>query len=153
MYGAAAPKIAKTLGVPIREGAKIRMDFLTKLGLKELIEECQDEQAKGRISLVDGSQVICGSPHAALNYKLQGSGARVMAAFSIILDGYIKRMGLDVLKVGDIHDEIQCDVNPDHAEALTELCHKAFAKAGTSLGLNVPISGDVKKGYSWSQTH
>lgn len=153
MYGAAAPKIAKTLGVTVREGAAVRTMFLEKLGLKELIEECQDEQAKGRVSLVDGSLVICPSPHAALNYKLQGGGARVMAGGAIILESRIARLGLDCLKVGDIHDEWQYDVDPDHAEAHARESIQAIRRSGEALGLNVPLDGDAKIGRTWAETH
>src|SRR6185312_3095927 len=99
MYGAAAPKIAATLGVSVKDGGRIRTMFLEKLGLKELIEMCQEEQQNGRVSLVDGSQVVCPSPHAALNYKLQGSGARVMGMGAVLLEANIRRQGLDSLKV------------------------------------------------------
>jgi len=153
MYGAAAPKIAKTLGVPIREGAKIRNMFLERLGLKELIDECISEQERGRVSLLDGSQVVCPSPHAALNYKLQGGGARVMAAASIDLERNIQRNGLDSLKVGDIHDEWQYDCDPRDADTHARLSVEAIRAAGVELSLTVPLDGEAKKGLTWAQTH
>lgn len=153
MYGAAAPKIAKTLGVSVKEGAKIRMMFLERLGLKELIEEAQNEQAMGRVELLDGSRVICPSPHAALNYKLQGGGARVMAAGACILEESIRRHGLDCLKVGDIHDEWQYDCDPDDAEAQCLLSVRAIIRAGEALNLNVPLDGEAKIGKTWAETH
>jgi DNA polymerase-1 len=153
MYGAAAPKIAATLNVPVREGAKIRMMFLEKLGLKELIEECQDEQRNGRVSLVDGSQVVCPSPHAALNYKLQGGGARVMGLGSVLLERFIVRDGLDSLKVGDIHDEWQYDVACDDASHHGERSIEAIRNAGEVLSLNVPLDGEAKAGQTWAETH
>lgn len=153
MYGAAAPKIAATLGVSVREGAHIRTMFLERLGLKELIEECQYEQKSGRVTLCDGSQVVCPSPHAALNYKLQGGGARVMVYSNIILEAAIRRRGLDSLKVGDIHDEWQYDVAPEDAEAHAEESVQAIRSAGQRLSLNVPLDGEAKKGMTWAETH
>lgn len=153
VYGAAAPKIAKTLGVSVREGAKIRKMFLEKLGLKELIDECQHEQRNGRVSLIDGSFVVCPSPHAALNYKLQGSGARVMANGAIILEMGIRRERLDSLKVGDIHDEWQYDVHPDHAERHAALAVEAIRKSGIDLDCKVPLDGESKIGRTWAETH
>jgi DNA polymerase-1 len=153
MYGAAAPKIAKTLGVSVKEGAKIRHMFLERLGLKELIEEAQYEQQNGRVSLVDGSMVVCPSPHAALNYKLQGGGARVMAGGAIILESTIRRRGMDCLKVGDIHDEWQYDCDPDDAETHRVVSVEAIRDSGEMLNLNVPLWGDSKIGMTWAETH
>lgn len=153
MYGAAAPKIAATLNVTVSEGAKIRMMFLEKLGLKELIEECQEEQRNGRVSLVDGSQVICPSPHAALNYKLQGGGARVMGLSCIHLTNYIRSDGLDSIKVGDIHDEWQYDTAPDSSEQHGKRSVEAIRNAGETLSLHVPLDGEYKIGRTWAETH
>lgn len=153
MYGAAAPKIAKTLGVPVNEGARIRMMFLERLGLKELIEECQAEQKAGRVSLVDGSQVICPSPHAALNYKLQGGGARVMAQSAIFADVEIRRHGWDVIKVGDIHDEDQSDSAIECAEDFGKARVQSIVDAGLEFNMNVPLGGEYKVGKTWAETH
>lgn len=153
MYGAAAPKIAKTLGVTIREGAHIRNMFLERLGLKELIEECQHEQSQGRVELIDGSQVVCPSPHAALNYKLQGGGARVMGLGCVLLERTIQKEGLDSLKVGDIHDEWQYDVDERDADRHGVAAVQSIVEAGERLNLNVPLDGESKKGRTWAETH
>lgn len=153
MYGAAAPKIAKTLGVSIPEGAKIRMMFLDRLGIGDLIEECQQEQAVGRVTLIDGSCVVCPSPHAALNYKLQGGGARVMALGAILLEQRIRALGLDSIKVGDIHDEWQYDVDPEDAEVHAQESVQAIRDAGVKLKMLVPLDGEAKIGKTWAETH
>lgn len=153
MYGAAAPKIAKTLGIPVREGARIRAQFLERLGLKGVMEDAQAEHARGRVWLVDGAGVVCPSPHAALNYRLQGGGARVMAQASIFLQGHIRRNGLDSLKVGDIHDEFQFDVHPRDAAKHGELAVQSIREAGEELNLRVPLDGTSKEGLTWAQTH
>lgn len=153
LYGAGEDKIARTLKVSKAEGAEIRTTFLERLGLKDLIKECKDEQKKGRIELVDGSQIVCPSPHAALNYKLQGSGARVMALGACILNLRIQKLQLDSLKVGDIHDEWQYDVNPDHADIHAEVSVQSIVDAGVRLKMNVPLDGTAKKGLTWAETH
>jgi DNA polymerase-1 len=153
MYGAAAPKIAKTLGVPVREGARIRNMFLERLGLKDLIDECKAEQARGRVELVDGSFVICPSPHAALNYKLQGGGARVMGLSACLADREVRRNAWDVLKVGDIHDEDQSDVAPDIADDFGRMRVDSIRQAGELLKMDVPLDGEYKKGKTWAETH
>lgn len=153
MYGAAAPKIADTLKVSVREGARIRQMFLDRLGLGDLIDLCQREQAQGRVTLVDGSAVICPSPHAALNYKLQGGGARVMALGACFLDAWIRQNELDSLKVGDIHDEWQFDVDPEHVYVHAALAEEAIREAGRRLNMNVPLDAESKIGLTWAETH
>jgi len=167
LYGAGDAKVARTLGLPVitkrgrdgktfdtsPEGKKVKELFLERLGIKELIEECKDEQRNGRVSLVDGSQVICPSPHAALNYKLQGGGARVMARGAIFIDGAVRSGGWDCLKVGDIHDEWQCDCDVGDAEPYSGASVQAIRDAGQDLNLLVPLDGEAKVGKTWAETH
>lgn len=166
MYGAGDVKIARTLGLPVLrgrrrgelyeyspEGKQIKEMFLERLGIGDLMSAAKREQQNGRVELVDGSKVICPSPHAALNYKLQGSGARVMGLGSVLLERDIERRNLDSLKVGDIHDEWQYDCASDDADEHGERSVQAIRTAGTRLSLNVPLDAEFKKGKTWACTH
>lgn len=152
-YGASGKKVAKTLGLSDAEGQEIRDMFLERLGLKELVDACKAEQRRGRIELVDGSFVVCPSPHAALNYKLQGGGARVMSLSSILADQEVRRNRWDVLKVGDIHDEDQSDCDPVIADDFGRMRVGTIRKAGELLKMNVPLDGEYKIGKTWAETH
>lgn len=152
-YGAQAGKVAQIIEGTREEGARMREQFLARLGIKGVMEDAMREQESGRVWLVDGAGVVCPSPHSALNYKLQGSGARVMALGSILLEGHIRRRGLDSLKVGDIHDEWQYDVDPKDAREHARLSVLAIREAGEELNLNVPLSGTAKEGLTWAETH
>lgn len=153
LYGAGGPKVAATLKVPVREGSRIRQLFLDKLGVQDLMNECKAEQESGRVWLIDGAGVVCPSPHAALNYKLQGGGARVMAQAAVFLDQHIRRKGLDSLKVLDVHDEWQYDVLPSDADEHAALAVQSIVEAGEELNMNVPLGGESKIGKTWAQTH
>lgn len=153
LYGAQGPKIAKTLGISVPEGKAIREQFLEKLGIADVMQGAMEEQRRGRVWLVDGAGVVCPSPHAALNYKLQGGGARVMALGAIFLERHIRRAGLDSLKVGDIHDEWQYDVHPSCAAEHGRLAIQSIREAGEELNLNVPLDGTSKEGLTWAETH
>lgn len=152
-YGAQAGKVAHIIEGTREEGAAMREQFLARLGIKGVMEDAIREQERGRVWLVDGSGVVCPSPHAALNYKLQGGGARVMALGAIFLEGHIRRHGLDSLKVGDIHDEWQYDVAPDDAREHARLSVQAIREAGEELNLNLPLDGTAKEGRTWAETH
>lgn len=152
-YGAQAGKVASIIGGTKTDGARLREQFLERLGIKGVMDDAINEQKVGRVWLVDGSGVVCPSPHAALNYKLQGGGARVMAQAAIFLDGHVRRSGLDSLKVGDIHDEWQHDVAPDDAREYARLSVQSIREAGEELNLNVPLDGTPKIGRTWAETH
>lgn len=152
-YGAQAGKVASIIGGSKAEGARLREQFLERLGIKGVMDDAILEQKTGRVWLVDGAGVVCPSPHAALNYKLQGGGARVMAQAAIFLDGHIRRHGLDSHKVGDIHDEWQYDVDPEDAREHSRLSVQSIREAGEELGLNVPLDGTAKIGRTWAETH
>jgi DNA polymerase-1 len=167
LYGAGGVKIAKTLGLRVdvrrnrdgdiyevsSEGEEMKQMFLERLGADKLVEEAKNEQRNGRVTLCDGSKVVCPSPHAALNYKLQGGGARVMALGCVLLERTIRANRIDSLKVGDIHDEWQYDVNPDHAEDHAREAVQAIRDSGKYLRLNVPLDGESKVGKTWAETH
>lgn len=152
-YGAQAGKVAQIIEGTREEGAAMREQFLERLGIKGVMEDAIQEQTVGRIWLVDGSGVICPSPHSALNYKLQGGGARVMSLGAIFLEKHIRRNGLDSLKVGDIHDEWQYDVAPSDAREHARLSVQAIREAGEELNLNLPLDGTAKEGLTWAETH
>lgn len=152
-YGAQAGKVAQIIQGTRAEGAAMREQFLERLGISGVMNDAIHEQETGRVWLVDGSGVVCPSPHAALNYKLQGGGARVMALGAILLEQHIRRSGLDSLKVGDIHDEWQYDVAPDDAREHARLSVQAIREAGEELNLNVPLDGEAKQGLTWAETH
>ena len=152
-YGAQAGKVAKIIEGTREEGVAMREQFLARLGIKGVMEDAMREQKVGRVWLVDGAGVVCPSPHAALNYKLQGGGARVMALGSIFLEKHIRRVGLDSIKVGDIHDEWQYDVNPRDSREHARLSVQSIREAGEELNLNVPLDGTAKEGRTWAETH
>ena len=163
MYGAGDAKVGRIMGLPVYqnkagydvspEGGKVKNLFLDTLGISDLVEECKNEQQRGRVTLCDGSRVVCPSPHAALNYRLQGSGARVMGLGAILLEKAIRRFELDSMFVGNIHDEFQCDVHPDHAEQHSREAVQAIRDAGRYMRLNVPLDATSKVGKTWSETH
>ena len=76
-----------------------------------------------------------------------------MALGCILLERYLRSNGVDSLKVGDIHDEWQYDVDPDHAEVHAREAVQAIRDAGKYLRLNVPLDGESKVGKTWAATH
>lgn len=154
IYGAGDAKAGSVVGGKAAEGKAIKEKLFANIpGLEEAIEEAKSEFKRGRISLVDGSQIICPRINAAFNYKLQGGGARVMFQACIFLEGHIRRKGLDSIKVGDIHDEWQYDVAKKDAEEHARLAVQAIKEAGEELNMNIPMDGKSIIGNNWAETH
>lgn len=154
IYGAGDAKAGSVVGGKAKEGKLIKEKLFANIpGLKEAIDEARGEFKKGRITLVDGSKIICPFEHASFNYKLQGGGARVMFQASIFLEQHIYRQGLDSLKVGDIHDEWQYDTLKEDAAEHARLAVKSLVEAGEELNLNIPMDGKSIIGNNWAETH
>tara|TARA_R110002020_G_scaffold36769_4_gene110570 strand:- start:649 stop:879 length:231 start_codon:yes stop_codon:yes gene_type:complete len=76
-----------------------------------------------------------------------------MKQAAVVLTQWIEKEKLDVIKVGDIHDEWQYDCHPDHAERLGFLACESMTKAGELLNLNIKIEGEYSVGRNWAETH
>lgn len=163
MFGAGEPKLATTAG---RQGSRrelaeyggwIRRElYRVTPGLEQLTKDAQDEfgqSNEGWMRCLDGGYVRCPSQNAALNYRIQPAEAVLMKTASVFIHDRAKEQGLDHLKVGDIHDEGQHDVDPRCAEAFGKLCVQAVRDAGEEYNLRVPFDGDYKIGPTWAQTH
>jgi DNA polymerase I-like protein with 3'-5' exonuclease and polymerase domains len=77
-----------------------------------------------------------------------------MKKANILIDKEVRRRKLDVLKVGDIHDELQNDVLRLHsAEFATDICPSAFRSSGEFFQYRLRIDCDSKIGLTWAETH
>jgi DNA polymerase-1 len=163
MFGAGPPKLATTAG---RQGSRrelvefgewIRAElYRVTPGLEALTKEAQaefEQSAEGWMRCLDGGYVRCPSKNAALNYRIQPAEAVLMKTASVFIHDRAIERGLDHLKVGDIHDEGQHDVDPRCAQEFGQLCVQAVRDAGEEYNLRVPFDGDFKVGPTWAQTH
>ena len=114
-YGAGAAKIGQMLGVSAAQGKLIIDQWWAKYwAVAMVIEALQKEFKKNKskfITGIDGRPLFMGSPHTALNYRLQNAGTLVMKLHACILRNNPKviawkEKGL-VQKVIDYHDEDQ----------------------------------------------
>lgn len=155
LLGAGAAKTGEIFGVSATEGGRIKTKWIKTIpGLEALYARLEGELKRtGRITLCDGTKVLVPSPHMVLAYLLQGDESRIMKQAAIYVDEEVRREGLDVLKVGDIHDEWQNDVLSEQVERFIEICHSSFKRAGVSFSYNLPIECDSKVGLTWAETH
>lgn len=155
VMGAGDERIALEARVSLAEAKENKAKFFEKVpGLPGLMRKLKAEQKKtGRIGLCDGGRILCEQPHTTIPYLLQGDESCIMKKAKTLADAAIRKQKLDVLWVGDIHDEWQADVLTEHVQAFIDICVVAFRQAGEFFKYNLPIECDAKVGFTWAETH
>lgn len=155
LLGAGDAKVGQIIGGSPKDGKEIKSRFINNFtGLGELLNGLKKQLRRtGRIILCDGTPIMVASDHMVLGYLLQGDESRIMRQASIYVNEDVRKRKLDVLKVGDIHDEWQNDVLSSHAEEFVEICKADFPKSGRVFDYRLPIACDTKVGMTWAETH
>lgn len=156
LLGAGDAKVGQIIGGSTKDGKEIKARFIGNFpGLANLLDDLgRQVERTGRIVLCDRTPLIVSAPHTRLGYLLQGDESRIMKKAAIIAAAENHKRKLDVIKVGDIHDEWQNDVLAGHAqEFATEVCPYSFKLAGESFNYRLPIDCDAKIGRTWAETH
>lgn len=156
LLGAGDAKVGEIIRGTSKEGREIKQRFVANFpGLENLLSDLERQVERvGRIVLCDGTPLRVEHKHTRLGYLLQGDESRIMKKAMILAMTECRRRELDVLKVGDIHDEWQLDVLEEHVEEFTnEVCPAAFRLAGEFFNYRVPIECDSKVGLTWAETH
>ena len=154
IYGAGDGKLGQIIKGTKYDGAKLRERFLLALPkLEKFATSVRYATRKGYIKGLDGRKLYPRSPHSSLNLLLQNAGAIIMKRALTYLSGS------DIIKdqkgyfVGNIHDEIQMEVEKGYEEQLGREAIQAIIKAGENYDLKIPLGGEYSIGHSWSQTH
>lgn len=165
LYGASDSKLGKMVGGKSKVGGLVRAAIMGNVpGLKELTKDIQREYhatSQGWLATIDGGFVRCPSPHAALNYKCQSAGGILMKAATILaygmsLGGQFMDTPWDltkILKVLDVHDEVQLESDKDYADVAGQVYCDAITLAGEILNFNIKQEGDYRVGSNWKETH
>lgn len=156
LLGAGDAKVGQIIGGSPRDGKQVKARFIGNFpGLAELLSDLERQvERTGRIRLCDGTPIIVSAMHTRLGYLLQGDESRIMKKAAILTAMQVAKRSLDVIKVGDIHDEWQNDVRLQHVEEFTDdVCPSTFAASGRFFNYRVPIDCDTKVGLTWAETH
>ena len=154
LYGAGDAKIGSVVGGDSKVGADLKQRFLRNTPALEALRERVGKAAKrGHLIGLDGRKLWIRSEHAALNTLLQAAGAIVMKKGLIILDDYAKQWKLNYKFVGNIHDEVQTEVDEKQAETFGWLAVECLKAAGLQFNLRCPLDGAYQVGATWADTH
>lgn len=155
LMGAGDNKISNEAKISMEEAKKNKNMFFKLIPeIPKLIRRLRhDVKTTGRITLCDGTPVLVSSEHMVIPYLLQGDESKIMKKAMLIIAQECRRLGLDALQVGMIHDELQFDVAAEAVTAFKQVCLDAFKQAGRFFNYGIEIEGDVKEGGTWSETH
>lgn len=112
IYGAQVGKVQSIIGCTRKEAEEV---FETFWGINPGLGKLREKVIKladrnGWVPGLDGRKIYIRSSHSALNALFQSGGAIVMKGSMVILDYWVRKAGLDVTKVIDMHDEAQAEV-------------------------------------------
>jgi DNA polymerase-1 len=155
VMGAGDGRISSEAGISLADAKAAKKLLFDRVpGLDKLIKKLKREfNQTGRITLCDGSKVAMKSAHTVIPYLLQGDESRIMKLAAIYIQAGIEKENLDVLKVGDIHDEHQYDCAVPDIDRFILLCRECFKRAGEFFKYKVPMECDAKVGNTWAETH
>ena len=160
IYGAGDAKIGHSYDSSLNEtkakskGKEIREAFVSAIdGLAELLEAIKEASKKGFVRSIDGRKIMVDSPHKSLNYLLQSGAGVVAKRWMVINQETIKQTGLCAAQLAFIHDELQFECHPDHANDLSASLVYSAAAAGEYYNLRIPIEAEAKQGKDWSEVH
>jgi len=161
IYGGSARKMAANLNLSEANGRAIA-ERIEKLfpGISSLKPRVEKAAGRGYLLGLDGRKIWMRRDekgkimaHKALNYLFQSGGGIAMKVVLCKLDDQIKEAGAKVKFVGNIHDEVQAEVEHGWIEWYNRAVHTAFVQATEFLQLRCPLEGEVMVGENWAETH
>ncbi len=143
----------------IAKGAMVKKKFEDAIvGLKYLKEDMTAiAKERGWIKCITGAKLIARKPHAALNTRLQGSGAAACKVWDIECHRLFKAAGLvlgkDYVQMLWVHDELQFAHRKGLGPTIRKLANEAAANASKIIGLRGTLRTEGKTGRNWAETH
>jgi DNA polymerase I-like protein with 3'-5' exonuclease and polymerase domains len=160
LYGAGDEKIGHSFDAQLsttaakRKGKEIRAAYVEAVdGLGELLEAIKKAAEKGSIKSIDGRKIAVDSTHKALNYLLQSGAGVVAKRWMVINQDHIKELNLCCSQLAFVHDELQFEVDPTHANDLRSSLVLAATEAGEYYNMRIRIDAEAVEGKDWSTTH
>jgi DNA polymerase I-like protein with 3'-5' exonuclease and polymerase domains len=156
LYGAGDVKIGLTYDPLLSnaraksKGKEIREAFVAAIpGLADLLAATKAASDRGYVKAIDGRKIKLSSPHVALNYLLQGSAGVIAKRWMVM--SHANPFCCNQLAF--VHDELQYECDPEHAEVLKSHLETKATEAGAYYNLRIPLAAEGKIGSSWADVH
>ena len=159
LYGAGDGKIGEIIGKGPRAGRRLREKFMESMpAFRHLTEGVKTRAAaQGFVKGFDGRCLMIRSAHSALNTLLQGAGAVIMKQAMVNFHSLAADAGMvhgtHYRQVLFVHDELQCEALPEHAEEVGRFMVEGIRKVTEDFNLRCPLDGEYKIGLTWAETH
>ena len=160
LYGAGDEKIGHSFDAQLstssakRKGKEIRAAYVDAVeGLGDLLEAVKKAADKGYIKSIDGRKIDVDSSHKGLNYLLQSGAGVVAKRWMVINQEKIKQLQLCCSQLAFVHDELQFEVDPNHAQDLCSSLVLSAVEAGEYYNMRIRIDAEAVQGTDWSTTH
>ena len=160
LYGAGDQKIGQTydkLLSPAKakaKGKEIRQAYVDAIdGLADLLASIKKASERGFIKAIDGRKVIVDSPHKALNYCLQAGAGVIAKRWMVVNHETVKGLDINARQLAFVHDELQFECAPEHADDLSTSLVYSAQRAGEIYNMRVRIDAEAKKGKNWAEVH
>ena len=161
LYGAGNEKIGLSYDPQLstskarEKGKEIRQAYLDAIeGLDDLVKAVQKKvQSVGYISSIDGRRIAVDVPHKALNYLLQSGAGVIAKRWMVIANDNLKQLNIEADQLAFVHDELQFECIPAHADTLMFNLELAAVQAGEYYKLKIPIAAEAGRGSTWADTH
>lgn len=162
LYGAGNGKIGEIIGKGPKAGGQLRRQFLTKTpALGKLNKFVKKAAERGWIKGIDGRKMPVRSPHAALNTRLQSSGAIICKQWICDLEDALLAKGLKHGWDGDFvflswsHDEVQIAArdDPELISIVQQIAIGTGRAAGSPFQFRCALDVETKVGRNWAETH
>ena len=160
LYGAGDEKIGHSYDKQLstssakRKGKEIRSAYIEAVeGLGDLLEAIKKASEKGFIKSIDGRKIAVDSSHKALNYLLQSGAGVVAKRWMVINQDHINELKLCCSQLAFVHDELQFEVDPNHAKDLCSSLVLSSTEAGEYYNIRCQIDAEATTGTNWSETH
>ena len=160
LYGAGDEKIGHSYDAQLsssaakRKGKEIRSAYVSAVdGLGDLLTAVAQAAERGFIKSIDDRKIKVDSPHKALNYLLQSGAGVIAKRWMVINQAHMKELQLCASQLAFVHDELQFEVDPTHAQNLCSSLVLSATEAGEYYNLRVRIDAEATTGKNWSETH
>ena len=160
LYGAGDQKIGQTYDKLLspakakKKGREIREAYIDAIdGLGDLLTAIKKAAERGFIKAIDGRKVIVDSPHKALNYCLQAGAGVVAKRWMVVNHETVKALDINARQLAFVHDELQFECAPEHAEDLSKSLVYSATRAGEIYNMRVRIDAEAKTGKNWAEVH
>ena len=156
-YGAAAKTIARSAGIPEREGYKLHEAYWDRnWSVKEIANNCKTRTSRGHkwlLNPVNNFWYYLKKDKDKFSTLNQGTGSYCFDMWVRFITEAIEEGNLGAKVLGQFHDEVIIEVLRGKREFYTGLLKECVGKVNDLLKLNRDLDVDVDFGDNYAEIH